>query len=377
MWKNNSTCYYKLNINNEFKKFVLFDFDDTLVKKYTSEPLPEVFNRLKKFNKEQHNIIIFSNQKGVSNKKTTNTQVQKLMDNFDKVFNFSMSYFYSTVDDIYRKPNIGMYNLFEELVQEEKEVLFYCGDAAGRKDDFSISDLYFANNNKIAFRLPEFIFKYDPSQNNSIAKTFKKTVKNSIYKSDLWCNGFQINKRYIVPICIKALDFESSPVQVNLNNPFIEENEKYFVILVGPQGSGKSTLANIIAKQHGFNIINNDTAKTKAVLGKKFKSYYENPKAKGIIIDNTNPKKNTRDGWLSYIKDLNWKVVIIHIDIVKDVSIHCVKYRAFHGEPNIPLIAIHKYYKDLQPPTSSEGNVITLKGIIHNQKKYNHDLRFV
>lgn len=63
-----------------------------------------------------------------------------------------------------RKPNIGMYIEFEKdyasVTGESlvKEDILYVGDAAGREADHSDSDLKFAENCGIQFKIPEDIF---------------------------------------------------------------------------------------------------------------------------------------------------------------------------------------------------------------------------
>ena len=62
----------------------------------------------------------------------------------------------STADDKYRKPNIGMWETLSKMIDIKSA--FYIGDAAGRKGDFSDSDLKFAENIEIQFYVPEEIF---------------------------------------------------------------------------------------------------------------------------------------------------------------------------------------------------------------------------
>lgn len=60
-----------------------------------------------------------------------------------------------------RKPNTGMFDYFNNDISSDEIKLnwkFYCGDAAGRKADFSDSDKIFAENLKVTFKLPEDVF---------------------------------------------------------------------------------------------------------------------------------------------------------------------------------------------------------------------------
>tara|TARA_B100001173_G_scaffold304951_1_gene309700 strand:- start:3999 stop:5111 length:1113 start_codon:yes stop_codon:yes gene_type:complete len=364
-WKNTNNCYYKLQKSYKNKNCLAFDFDDTLVKKNTCAPLPNVIETLKTLIENKYNIIVFSNQKGIEKKKTSHEKVQEKMENFSKLLDNSITFFYATSDDEYRKPCIGMFELFKSLTKSKIE--YYCGDAAGRPKDFSISDLYFANNINVQFKLPEEIFN-KVGDVGLIATTQKKSLTNSLYANDVWENGFLKNKRNIVPLS-ENIDLDD----------VLEQNQKYLILLVGPQGSGKTTIRNNIVKKHDFEVINNDTKylQQKATRQQKFDEVEKDSSKKGIIVDNTNPSKAARKSWMDLAP--NWKVIIIFIDVPRDVSFHSNKYRVNHKySVNIPKIAINIYYKKLQIPTKDECYVLkTINKIVHNGEQYNHNLRFV
>ena len=364
-WKNTNNCYYKLQKSYKNKNCLAFDFDDTLVKKNTCAPLPNVIETLKTLIENKYNIIVFSNQKGIEKKKTSHEKVQEKMENFSKLLDNSITFFYATSDDEYRKPCIGMFELFKSLTKSKIE--YYCGDAAGRPKDFSISDLYFANNINVQFKLPEEIFN-KAGDVGLIATTQKKSLTNSLYSNDVWENGFLKNKRNIV--CLSE--------NIDLDD-VLEQNQKYIILLVGPQGSGKTTIRNNIVKKHDFEVINNDTKYLSQTTQKqqKFDEVQKDSSKKGIIVDNTNPSKAARKSWMDLAP--NWKVIIIFIDVPRDVSFHSNKYRVNHKySVNIPKIAINIYYKKLQIPTQDECYVLkTINNIVHNGEQYNHNLRFV
>ncbi|KAI5949985.1 pnk1 [Candida theae] len=63
-----------------------------------------------------------------------------------------------------RKPEIGMWQDLEAVLTEQGKIIdyeasFFVGDAAGRRNDFSNSDLKFAQNAKIDFKTPEEFFE--------------------------------------------------------------------------------------------------------------------------------------------------------------------------------------------------------------------------
>ncbi|CUS22053.1 LAQU0S04e07096g1_1 [Lachancea quebecensis] len=61
--------------------------------------------------------------------------------------------------ELMRKPNVGMYEEFKKDFPGKFELVYYCGDAAGRATDFSDSDKMFAHNLGTVFRTPEEVFK--------------------------------------------------------------------------------------------------------------------------------------------------------------------------------------------------------------------------
>tara|TARA_Y100000389_G_scaffold204918_1_gene260783 strand:- start:1608 stop:2927 length:1320 start_codon:yes stop_codon:yes gene_type:complete len=412
------SCFYTFNVNPEYNKICSFDYDDTLAHRASADAIHNVIDKLKDLYNTHHNIVVFSNQNGIDAKKTNHNDVRQIFQNFQSQVDIPISFFYSTSKNNFRKPHIGMYKLFQSLIStnsiQTQNFLYYCGDAAGRPTDFNISDLYFANNIRIPFKLPEEIFDNNTTQNSDIATSTNKKFTNIIYADDNWQDGIITNKRTIVPIAlleedligssdddadtlpppvddddeIKEADKEShvppTPPKENAFNipslsillkyPF-NKDEKYLVIMVGPQGSGKSTLSKYFEQLLDYNIINNDIIRSKPKAKSYFDKYYSTPSTKGIVIDNTNPTKSDRDYWIN--KNVSqWNVVIIYINIEKPVCIHSTHYRAFHNNIVIPTVAIHTWYKRFQEPTTDEGHVITLNGIIHDGKHYNHNLRF-
>ena len=99
----------------------------------------------------KYNIIIFSNQKGVSIGKTTNIEVQKLIDDFCTKINIPISIFYSTTDDENRKPMIGMFNFAKKIFEKTSSFLIKL-----LQIDWRWGEKYFAKT----------LIDYDPSVNN-------------------------------------------------------------------------------------------------------------------------------------------------------------------------------------------------------------------
>ena len=156
-------------------------------------------------------------------------------------------------DDKYRKPNVGMWNyLTTKMISTDIKSAFYCGDAAGRIQDFSDSDLQFANNIHIPFYEPEKLFsKTDTilSTNTSIA------------------------------------------------------------IFVGMPGAGKTTYYETILKSKGYIHLSQDKLKN---MNRMLKTT-EKEMQKGVLIaiDATNPTQAGREKYYKLADQYNYKVTVL------------------------------------------------------------------
>ena len=367
MWESNETCYFSIN-DHLHKTSIAFDFDDTLVYRFTSNPMENVSSVLKDLG-SKFNIVIFTNQKGISSGKSTHDSVRNLIDKFRSDINIPITVFYSTEDDVYRKPMKGMYDLYSSVMNHTIDIKYYCGDACGRKNDFSISDLYFANNCNLQFKTPEEIFTKKSPQ----TLFTKKLASLKLYQNDIWNDGYLKNKRNIIPI-------NSDRIDDIINKLDIPSKEKTLIIMVGPQAVGKSTLSNKLSSKCGLGIINNDTQKKMSTMKKYFEKYSLDKECNGIIIDNTNSTNKTRSLWIDMFKAHNMnkptQIKIVFFNIEKNISIHLNKYRIFNYGIKIPTIAIHKYYKNLETPDLNNPDTLILEDIIHSGKCFNQNLRF-
>lgn len=151
--------------------FACFDLDWTLVRpsrgKFPSNATDNVImaNRipiLKELQIKGYNLVIFTNQK-LTPRDTTESKINRMNDVISKfkMNGIDLLIFMSAADDKYRKPNIGMWEYLVLLFKGniDKNYTFYCGDAAGRPNDFSSSDLDFANAIGIKFFTPEELFE--------------------------------------------------------------------------------------------------------------------------------------------------------------------------------------------------------------------------
>ncbi|KAI9829083.1 MAG: hypothetical protein M1832_000106 [Thelocarpon impressellum] len=133
---------------------------------------------LKDLHEKGYQVIIFSNQAGISlrnDPKTVKGDMKRLKDFKDKVssilhqLDFPTNVYAATAHDEFRKPRTGMW---DEMMEEchldvesvEFEGSFFVGDAGGRQGsdgfgkDHSCSDRNFASNIGITFHTPEEYF---------------------------------------------------------------------------------------------------------------------------------------------------------------------------------------------------------------------------
>ena len=168
-------------------KVASFDFDGCLVMDATftwrsNSPLPirpGVIERLRQLHQDNYRVVIFTNEKTISNRKTPLSITKAIEDKISRLNEFvrtvsvPMEIFVATADDQYRKGNgTGMWRLMledcmeyrsvgettESSVQRKKNEIepvlaesFFVGDAAGRPNDHGNGDLMFAESLKIEF----------------------------------------------------------------------------------------------------------------------------------------------------------------------------------------------------------------------------------
>ena len=281
-----------------------FDLDWTLVRTFQGawpkspediELLPNRISTLKNLRTKGYTIVIFTNQKSTTENKI-NFNFQRMNNFINMIPDIPIMLLMAVGDDIYRKPNTGMYQTLQRMVPPIKTA-FYCGDASGRNQDFSDSDKMFAENVGIKFYLPEQIFP-------SIER-------------------------------LKPLP------QMAVNQVTLPPG-KMMVLFVGMPGSGKTTYYQTKLAPLGYIHINQDILKTKAKVLKLTRESMQ--KGQNVCIDATNPGQNRRQEFYNLAAKHGYNIVVIHF--VRDGR----GWNKLRPKP-VPTIAYSMYYKYLTEPT--------------------------
>lgn len=303
-----------------------------------------VCSTLKMYYDNDYKIVIISNQKGLVNEKLINRFKEKL-DKIAAALMIPFEIYVSIKDDIYRKPmptfGLTVYTTLNNNIKSSHPNSFYCGDAAGRVNDFADTDYKFALNIGAKFYLPEDIFNIrDITSHDNPTATLPAIPKHPLDN---------------IPAFDKST-LNTDGIRTSLNTDGIRK----LILLVGLPGSGKTTYYNTKLKDSSYQYINMDTLKTKQKCLKMTKEYM--CQGLNIVVDNTNVDVNTRAQYINLAKEVtshnNYRVICLVFTTPLELCQHNNYYRHYISKGSIPLIPIIAYRiaeKKYQKPTIDEG----------------------
>jgi bifunctional polynucleotide phosphatase/kinase len=253
--------------------------------------LPNRITTLKNYMEKGFTIAIFTNQKRLPNimvSRAKNILNDLLLEGINPWL------FVSTKDDEYRKPNIGMWEYFENNFGHKinYESTFYVGDAAGRPQDHSDADIKFAEKVGLKFYVPEEIFP---------------------------------NNKVDIP------------------------NTQSMFIAVGNQGSGKTTYYKNNLEPLGWFHANQDKIGTHAKVLKEIERALK--EGKSIYVDATNPSFSKRQDYMELA--VKYQIPTLIIYFVSDGY----GFNQLRTENKVPDIARNIFYKNLEEPTEELDSV--------------------
>jgi len=294
----------KIN-QKEIKTIYMFDLDYTLVKTKSGKKFPTdksdweflYPNIPEKIAKLSNSLIgIISNQKGLKNQSQKTDWVDKIKQ-INKIIKIDFV-FASVSDDKYRKPLPGSYEYIKEKIVGidwdglvGKNKIYYVGDAFGRPEDFSDTDIKYALNNNFKFKTPEIFFDFNKPNGKSGSVNYP-------------------NIEYFT-------EQEQTKLFGDLDS-IISTHKKILIITIGLPASGKSFLRKELIKRYPqFTYSNNDDIHDKVqsrMLIKKISTDYD-----FVIDDNSNLDSVVRDSklkqfesyykigiWFDYDLELCW-----------------------------------------------------------------------
>lgn len=321
------------------QKIAAFDLDDTLVKpkankKFSQTELdynfidPSIPKKLQDLANNNYQLVIVTNQKGITTNKTDPTMWKNKLNNIINELKLDFTILCCIVDDYHRKPNTGLWDIYIKGYNQQES--FYCGDAGGLPQrtinnikipkDFADTDYKFALNLNIKFQhRDEFAFNTPPPK----------------------CNISYIQNigQYCKP---QSYIFQHS------------QNQE-IVLLCGFPASGKSHFANAISNNQYIRV-NMDTLKTQPKCIKLTEESIKDNKS--VIIDNTNISATNRKLYIDIAKKYNIAIRCITFTCPIDLCKHNSHYRNFitKGEIDvIPNIAYNMLKKKYMQPNVNEG----------------------
>ena len=287
-------------------KIAAFDLDGTLIRTvhgrfFKDENdwafLPNRISTLKAYQDNNYTLVIFSNQKyhGAKVGSAINRKNNMLKGLLAEGLNPWV--FVSTKDDVYRKPNIGMWDVFNQSYNERsnrvinKSSSFFVGDASGRPQDHATTDIVFAGNVGLPFYPPEEMFP-----NNQVTIPGTQTM----------------------------------------------------FILVGMPGSGKTTYYQRNLAQKGYIHVNQDILKTQPKMLKAIETALSS--GQSVAVDATNPNSEKRRKYIMLA--VKYQVPTLIIYLVSDG----LGWNKLRTNP-VPTVAYNMYFKNLVEPTHEIDHV--------------------
>ena len=281
-------------------KIFATDLDGTLIRtrkarfakdEYDYAFLPNRIKTLKNYINKGYTIAIFTNQKRLPDvmvNKAQNVLTDLINEGIDSYL------FVSTKDDNYRKPNLGMWQYFEDTFGHkiDYDSSFYVGDAAGRPQDHSDADINFARRIDIKFYTPEEIFA---------------------------------NNELDIP------DYQS------------------MFITVGNQGSGKTTFYNNNLEPLGWVHANQDKLGSQAKVLKEIERALK--EGQSVYVDATNPSYAKRQDYIKLA--IKYQIPTLILYFVNDGY----GFNKLRTEGKVPDIAFNMYYKNLEEPSEELDGV--------------------
>jgi hypothetical protein len=156
------------------------------------------------------------------------------------------------------------------------------------------------------------------------------------------------------------INYTADDLNIGVKNKELLVKTPQLLVLMGQPGSGKTTTAKYFL-DNGWIVIDEKTAQKmrRSTTGKDSRNFYNlvsqigvpgSISQSGVVVDCTNPKKETRDFYIEFAKKAGKSFVIgwitrpgFYFNQLRPVS--------------VPMQALYYYAKHLEPPTSQDMGV--------------------
>ena len=401
-------CKPKNDVNSQY--ILGMDLDWTLIRPINGKIFPRDENdwqfmddnisKIRDYITKGYKFVIFTNQGGLLKSKKGKkgidmqqfksrwTEIEKM---FKIKYNIENIYLIvSLYDDYYRKPCIGMWDFVEKQlngsINVNKSKSLYVGDMAGRKKDYSYTDLMFSINLNVPFQVPEVFYNSSKLVTHQYSTLLEKLNNdNKIFIPDVYKKYFETHN----------YKFENTKSLSRIYELLTDE-KMYLFLYVGCPGSGKSSFLRKYFNEW-YNIQTDKKLKYMSFdnfEGTKIKfkkEVMENMKQSvpKIIIDSTNGTLKGRNEYIKLANDLklkeniNYNVIVIYFDTSRELALHLNSLRSKENnicelqktnsdcKKNIPVVAINTYMKKFELPRKTDelfDDLITIhfEPIFHN-----------
>ncbi|CAB3261413.1 unnamed protein product [Arctia plantaginis] len=324
-----------------------FDMDGTLITTKSGRVFPVDINdwkiafptvekKLKELLESGYKLVILSNQAPIGNGRVKIDDFKLKVEAIVKKLDVPIQVYLATCKGFYRKPLTGMWKVLTEQKNDgirniDKAESFYCGDAAGRpakwapgkKKDHSMVDKMLAENLSLQFYTPEQFFLGHSIANVPIAKP-------------------EFN-----PKELSSGDFNHNLIST----------AKEVLVLVGYPGSGKSFLAKQIEQksQYAYCTVCRDTLGSWQNCASDAKKFLQ--QGKSVIVDSTNPDRESRARWVSLAKQMDVECRCIVMTASMAHAKHNNKFRELVKTNHLTVtdVVYHTYKNKFTEPSTNEG----------------------
>ena len=321
-----------------------------------------------------YKLVIFTNQGGLLARKFGKMDVDGfksrwhiILDRLEKECNIKPTALIASLyDDFNRKPCCGMWEFLEELLETKyninvnRNASLYVGDMAGRKGDYSASDLLFAMNLGVEFQVPEVFFGVEGA--NLASNKTDYLIKQVLEDEKIFNPNKPITKQE--SLANKRQGKINAATRDEILALLEDKHKQNLVIFVGSPASGKSSwYASYLKELSGSRLIYLGMDTFNGTLAKFHKEVEaELKKGKNVVVDNTNGTTKSREKLAALAKgvDKDIQVIMVHFTTDKRICLHlnalrtkkvnvCELRKKDNCGHNVPAVAIHTYWKHFEP----------------------------